>query len=169
MWRSSEREKGVCESVVTEEARLSPGRSSDDGPLAQRPTVLGEAPHSAPSLTHTCSCTRHHSSCCMVDPRRPPVGIHRLFDSGPPIDPRTSPPPARTRLAPGFMADIPRGPPVGLTCSSTAIRQRPAHRPQDTPHTRTPGFTDGNGMVHTIAGEGGSLPTRASSPRERAR
>jgi len=51
-----------------------------------------EAPHSAPSLTHTCSCTRHHSSCCMVDPRRPPVGITGSSTAARPSTPGHPPP-----------------------------------------------------------------------------
>ena len=89
----------MCESVVTEEARLSPGRSSvEDGPLTG-PTVLGKrhTAHSASSLTHTCSCTRHHSSCyssswCMVDPRRPPVGITGSSTAARPSTPGHPPP-----------------------------------------------------------------------------
>jgi hypothetical protein len=92
----NEREKGVCESVVTvnrgivsSTPALSPGRSSDDGPgsHSQAPRwLLGSATLSLCSLTHTCSCTRHHSSWCMVDPRRSPVGL-----TGSSHHPRTHP------------------------------------------------------------------------------
>ena len=107
----------------------------------RRPHGAGcwEAPHSAPSLTHTSSCTRHHSSCCMVDPRRPPVGIHRLFDSGPPIDPRTSPPPARTRFYGRYPPRSARRPHMLFDSYSTAARpSTPGHPPH--PHPRLYGW-----------------------------
>jgi hypothetical protein len=154
----SEREKGVCESVVTEDkldsrlaahrgpalaqapeaptvlgsATLSPlcksdacymfmypssfqlvygrpppfarrhHRLFDSGPHITRghtpsehqaagPTVLGSTTLS-PSLTHTCSCTRHHSSWCMVDPRPPPVGITGSSTAARPSTPGHPPP-----------------------------------------------------------------------------
>jgi hypothetical protein len=157
----------VCESVVTEEARLSPGRSSDeDGPLTG-PTVLGKrhTAHSASSLTHTCSCTRHHSSCyssswCMVDPRRSPVSLAqalRITRGHTPNTPHRRTPGCRPHgagcweaphSAPSLthtcsctrhhssccMVD-PRRPPVGITGSSTAARpSTPGHPP---PHPLT--------------------------------
>ena len=82
------------------------------------------------SDAYTCACTPSSLQLSFDGSRvdSPPSArrSHRLFDSGPPIDPRTHP----TRT-PGFYGRYPRGPPVRLTGSSTAA----AHGPQDTPHT----------------------------------
>ena len=93
------------------------------------------------SDAYTCACTPS-SLQLLFDGSRvdsPPSArrSHRLFDSGPPIDPRTH----HTRT-PGFYGRYPRGPPVDLTGSSTAARPSThPHRPQPPPPTRTPGFT----------------------------
>ena len=73
----------MCESVVTEEARLSPGRSSDeDGPLTG-PTVLREAPHCTLSFLSDAYMFMYPSSFQLVYGRSPPFARqpHRLFAS----------------------------------------------------------------------------------------
>ena len=99
---------------------------------ACRPHGAGcwEAPHSAPSLTHTCSCTRHHSSCCMVDPRRPPVGITGSSTAARPSTPGHPPPHPLTRFHGRYPPRSARRPRMLFDSSSTAARpSTPGHPP----------------------------------------
>ena len=90
----SEREKGVCESVVTEDkldSRLAAHRGPVLAQAPEAPTVLGSATLSPLSDAYM---FMYPSSFQLLYGRSPPSARrhHRLFDSGPPIDPRTPPP-----------------------------------------------------------------------------